>query len=101
MNGLNGLLCYRKKHAKALASWGFLGDIGFVDETTFPLHEKPAISGNNFLDRKKTYSMNAQKVCNATYEIIFFRTGQPGCCANLRAYNLTLLATHPNKAFGP
>jgi len=35
-----------------LAAEGFEGCIGFVDGTTFPLSQKPAIDGNLFWDRK-------------------------------------------------
>ena len=35
---------------------GFPGCVGFVDGTTFPLSQKPAIDGQIYYDRKKRYA---------------------------------------------
>jgi hypothetical protein len=84
-----------------LAQKGFSGAIGFVDGTTIPIHKKLAVSGNNFLDRKRRYSIKAQIVCNQNYKIIFFSTRQPGSCSDSRAFGKTALARTPQQAFSP
>jgi hypothetical protein len=82
-----------------LARKGFPSAIGFVDGTTILIHKKPTVSGNNFMDRKKRYSINAQIACNQDHRIIFFSTGHPRSCSDSRAYGQTTLAKTPEQAF--
>jgi hypothetical protein len=89
----------RRHISRQLARKGFPGAVGFVDGTTIPIHKKPAVSGNTFMDRKRRYSINAQIVCDQNYRIIFFSTGQPGSCSDSRAYGQTALAQNPERAF--
>ncbi|POM69288.1 Hypothetical protein PHPALM_14440 [Phytophthora palmivora] len=39
-----------------MAQKGFRGCVGFIDATTFPLSEKPAVNGECYFDRKHRYS---------------------------------------------
>lgn len=80
-----------------MAAKGFKGCIGFIDGTTFPLSQKPAVDGECYFDRKSRYSINAQVVCDDNRRIIAFYSGWPGSCAESIVYNKMQLAQDGNK----
>ncbi|MBW0494510.1 hypothetical protein O181_034225 [Austropuccinia psidii MF-1] len=65
---------------------GFKGCVGFIDETNFPLYQKPAWQGEVYYDRKKVYSLNAQILCDCDKTITGFIAGWPGSCADSMVY---------------
>jgi hypothetical protein len=49
----------RRAHIwRAMREEGFPGCVGFLDGTTIPLCKKPAVSGNEYFDRKKRYTLH-------------------------------------------
>ena len=62
----------RRATSRRMAQAGFWGSIGFIDVTTIPLAQKPAVG---YYDRKQRYSVNAEVVCDARRKIIAFYAG--------------------------
>ncbi|POM80901.1 Hypothetical protein PHPALM_1203 [Phytophthora palmivora] len=62
----------RRAMSRRMASQGFKGCVGFIDGTTFPLSQKPAVDGECYFDRKSRYSINGQVVCDDNRRIIAF-----------------------------
>lgn len=89
----------RNRISQRMAQKGFPGCVGFVDGTVFPLHKRPAVDGEVFLDRKKTYSVNAQVVCDDRNIITAFYTGWPGSCADALVYSKMSLCLEAEEAF--
>ncbi|OWZ16652.1 hypothetical protein PHMEG_0009524 [Phytophthora megakarya] len=54
----------RRSMSRRMGLKGFRGCVGFIDGTTIPLSQKPAVDGACFFDRKHRYSVNAQVVCD-------------------------------------
>lgn len=46
----------RREISEVLTLDGFPGCIGFIDGTTIPLSQKPAIDGETYYDRKSRYN---------------------------------------------
>ncbi|KAL6572926.1 hypothetical protein OROHE_002402 [Orobanche hederae] len=78
---------------------GFPGCVGFVDGTTIPLSEKPAINGECYWDRKHRYSINMQIVCDVDRRIIGFSCGWPGSMHDAGLWRRSVQAKNPNKFF--
>lgn len=93
----------RRKISRRMATKGFRGCVGFIDGTTIPLGQKPAIDGECYFDRKQRYSLNAQVVCDDRRKIMAFFSGWPGSCADSTVYKEMLLAnnSHKHHFFGP
>ncbi|OWZ03351.1 hypothetical protein PHMEG_00024936 [Phytophthora megakarya] len=77
----------RRNISRRMASEGFPGCVDFIDGTTFPLSQKSSINGECYFDRKHTYSLNAQVVCDDRRRIIAFQCGWPGSCADSTVYS--------------
>lgn len=77
----------RTKISRRMTSTGFRGCVGFIDGTTIPLCQKPAVDGECCFDRKQRYRLNAQVVCDDRRRIIIaFYTGWPGSCSDSTIY---------------
>ncbi|OWZ21276.1 hypothetical protein PHMEG_0004186 [Phytophthora megakarya] len=76
---------------------GFPGCVGFIDWTTIPLAQKPAVDGECYFDRKHRYSVNAQVVCDDRRRIISFYSGLPGSCSDSAVYHEMRLAADTDK----
>ena len=89
----------RKEISDVMKMEGFEGCVGFVDGTTFPIFQRPSFNGEVFFDRKKSYSLNAQVICDCDKYIIGFITGWPGSCADSFVFNQMKLAKDPQLFF--
>ncbi|KAE9285125.1 hypothetical protein PR003_g26675, partial [Phytophthora rubi] len=76
----------RKPMSRRMTAKGFKGCVGFIDGTTFPLSQKPAVDGECYFDRKSRYSINGQIVCDDNRRIIAFYAGWPGSCCDSTVY---------------
>eukprot|EP00644_Phytophthora_capsici_P019346 jgi/Phyca11/132116/e_gw1.136.16.1 len=68
----------RRRISRRMALQGFPGCVGFIDGTTIPLSQKPAVDGQCYFNRKHRYSVNAQVVCDDHRKIIAIYCGWPG-----------------------
>lgn len=91
----------KQKMQKELGLEGFPGCIGFIDGTTFPLAQKPAVHGEVYYDRKRRYSINAQVICDNRRRIIALHSGHPGSCADVSVYREMDLFKFPERYFEP
>ncbi|OWY95437.1 hypothetical protein PHMEG_00034554 [Phytophthora megakarya] len=82
----------RRAMSRRMAAKGFKGCVGFIDGTTFPLSQKPAVDGECYFDRKSRYSTNGQVVCDDNRRIIAFYGGWPGSCCDSTVYKKMQLA---------
>lgn len=87
----------RKAMSRRMADKGFKGCVGFIDGTTFPLSQKPAVDGECYFDRKSRYSINGQIVCDDYRRIIAFYGGWPGSCCDSTVYKKMQLAKDAKK----
>eukprot|EP00644_Phytophthora_capsici_P013820 jgi/Phyca11/119893/e_gw1.40.258.1 len=87
----------RKEMSRRMQVKGFKGCVGFIDGTTFPLSQKPAVDGECYFDRKSRYSINAQVVCDDQRRIIAFYSGWPGSCSDSTVYRNMQLAKPSSK----
>jgi hypothetical protein len=76
----------RRAISRRMEQRGFPGCVGFIDGTTIPLAQKPAVDGDCYYDRKHRYSVNAQVVCDDRRRIINFFSGWPGSSADSTVY---------------
>jgi hypothetical protein len=83
--------------SRRMGRTGFRGCVGFIDGTTIPLSQKPAVDGEYFFDRKQRYSVNAQVVCDDHRRIIAFYTGWPGSSADSTVYQEMQLSDDSKK----
>ncbi|ETN13040.1 hypothetical protein PPTG_22447 [Phytophthora nicotianae INRA-310] len=65
----------RREVASVMASEGFPGCVGFIDGTTLPLSQRPALDGSSYWDRKKSDK-----------RIIAVHCGCPGSCADSNVF---------------
>ncbi|OWZ19312.1 hypothetical protein PHMEG_0006461 [Phytophthora megakarya] len=89
----------RRRISRRMIVEGFPGCVGFIDGTTFPLSQKPAIDGECYFDQKYRYSLNAQVVCDGRRRIISFLCGWLGSCADSTVYRAMMLAQDELKPF--
>lgn len=66
----------RREIAAHFAKTGFLGCVGLIDGTLFPLSQRPGIDGECYWDRKQRYSLNAQIVCDHKRRIRYLNAGE-------------------------
>ncbi|GMF27024.1 unnamed protein product [Phytophthora fragariaefolia] len=66
--------------------------VGFIDGTSIPLSQKPAVDGACYVDRKHRYSVNAQVVCDDRRRIIAFYSDWPGSSADSTVYKEMAIA---------
>ncbi|ETL90859.1 hypothetical protein L917_10544 [Phytophthora nicotianae] len=59
-----------------MATECFPGCVGFIDGTTLPLSQRPAVDGSSYWDQKETV------VCDCDKRIIAVHYGCPGSCAD-------------------
>ncbi|KAG0251259.1 hypothetical protein BGZ95_006950 [Linnemannia exigua] len=60
----------REEISQVMELEGFPGCVGFIDGTTLPLSQKPALDGEVYFDRKK--------ICDIDRRIIAYHVGRPG-----------------------
>ncbi|ETL91203.1 hypothetical protein L917_10230 [Phytophthora nicotianae] len=80
-----------------MAQSGFRGCVGFIDGTTIPLSQKPAVDGECYFDQRHHYSVNAQVVCDDHRRIIAFFSGWPGSCSDSTVYREMAIANASRK----
>lgn len=89
----------RRENKEVMELEGFPGCVGFVDGTTIPLSEKPAIDGECYWDRKHRYSINMQIVCDVDRRIIGFSCGSPGSMHDSGVWKKSPISVTPEHFF--
>lgn len=87
----------RKQISRRMEAEGFPDCVGFIDGTTIPLSQKPAVDGECYFDRKHRYSVSAQVVCDDRRRIISFYSGWPGSCSDSTVYREMQLSNNREK----
>lgn len=70
--------------------YGFSGCVGLIDGSLIPLSQGPKVDGECYYDRKSSYSVNAQVVCDHKRRIIYLFTDKEQfnrCVAKARVTN--------------
>ncbi|OWZ04612.1 hypothetical protein PHMEG_00023454 [Phytophthora megakarya] len=89
----------RHEISAVMAAEGFPGCVGFIDGTTLPLSQRPAVDGSSYWDRKKIYSVSMQVVCDSDKRITAVHCGCPGSCADSNVFKRMSLYRESVKYF--
>ncbi|XP_055344565.1 uncharacterized protein LOC129592532 [Paramacrobiotus metropolitanus] len=81
------------------SSHHFPSCIGFVDGTDIVLAVKPALNGEDYFSRKKSYSLSAMVVCDDNKRITYTCCGFTGATHDSRVYKNTELWRNSGKYF--
>ena len=74
--------------------------VGIADGTLLPLAFRPALHGENYLDRKRRYSLTMLVVCDDQCRILYIHLGWPGSVHDNRVWRNSILFRKPEKYFG-
>ena len=74
--------------------------VGFADGTLLPLAFRPTIHGENYLDRKRQYSLTMLIVCDEEGRILYFHLGWPGSVHDNRVWRNCRLYRERDLCFG-
>ncbi|KAG8731018.1 hypothetical protein FRC10_002108 [Ceratobasidium sp. 414] len=80
---------------------GLDGIVGSLDGTLCGLESKPRTSGNSFISRKKTLSVNAQAIVDHNGQFIAFQTGWPGSRPDCAVWPHTSVYINQDRLFRP
>eukprot|EP00644_Phytophthora_capsici_P005192 jgi/Phyca11/96240/e_gw1.1.1194.1 len=75
----------RQEISTVMTAEGFPGCVEFIDGTTLPLSQRPAVDGSSYWDRKKKVSYSII-VCDCDKRIIAVHCGCPGSCADSNVF---------------
>lgn len=77
----------------------FPGCCGFVDGSYIDLTEEPAIDGNLYWSRKKSYCFNVQSICDWNLRFTYVMLGPVGSVHDSKAFKATDIYRNPQNYF--
>lgn len=75
--------------------YGVPNVVGFIDGTHIILSQRPALDGEVYFNRKKTYSMNVILICDDRRRILWMQTGWPGSVYDATVFSHSNLFNEP------
>lgn len=81
--------------------FGLKGAVGILDGTPIVLSQRPHIDGEVFFNRKCTYCMNVQLICDDTKLIRAYQLGWPGSVYDNTVWSRSHMFRNPQLYFSP